>query len=175
VTRRARPAWRAAARLLGGSLAVALSGSGCFRYAPIPIESVRPGEDVQVRLTDAAAARLAGEFGAYSQRLEGPLATEGRDSLSISLMVGREYNGMALEGVRQTLFLGRSEVVEVRRRELSRSRTAMAGAGALVVFALVVNAVTQMGDDNPTAGEQPPPPPPPGLRTARVGARLPFR
>lgn len=173
--RRVRPAWRAAARLLGGSLAVAVSGSGCFRYAPIPIESVRPGENVQVRLTDDAATRLVSQFGAYSQRLEGPLAREGADSLSITLMVGREYNGMALEGVRQTLFLGRSEVVEVRRRELSRSRTALASAGALVVFALAVNAVTQMGDDNPDAGEEPPPPPPPGLRAARIGVRLPFR
>jgi hypothetical protein len=162
------------ARALGAWLGLAAAGTGCFTYARVPLEGVRAGENVQVRLTEAAGARLIDEFGAFTQRLEGPLAREGADSLSISVMVGREYNGMALEGMRQSLFLGRSEVVEVRRRELSRSRTALAGVGALAVFALLINGVMQTSDDNPNTGEPPPPPPPPGMRAARIGVLFPF-
>jgi hypothetical protein len=172
---RPRPVARGAC-LLGGCLALAAGSSGCYRYAPIPIESVRPGENVQVRLTEAAATRLVSEFGAFTQRLEGPLAPAAGDSLSISVTVGREYNGMPLEGMRQSLFLGRSEVTEVRRRELSRSRTALVGVGTLAAFALLINGVVQMSDDNPNSGESPPPPPPPGVRAARIGVLLlPFR
>jgi hypothetical protein len=182
---RVQPAWRAmarrrtrpprpvarAGRALGAWLALAASGSGCYTYARVPLESVRPGETVQVRLTDAAGTRLVSDFGAYTRQLEGPLAREGADSLSISVMVGRAYNGVALEGVRQALFLGRSEVTEVRRRQLSRSRTALASAAVLAGFALLITSVVQTADENPNAGDPPPPPPPLG---ARAGFRISF-
>jgi hypothetical protein len=134
-----------------------------------------------VRVTDAAGARLVGELGTYTTLLDGrvtPAAGAGRggagggDSVAVAVAIGREYRGVALESVRQTLYLGRSEVVEVRRRELSRGRTAATAVGALAGFALLVGTVVQLGDDNPS-GEGPPPPPPPAFRV-HLPLRLPI-
>jgi hypothetical protein len=146
----------------------ALLGSGCYRYVPVQLSTVRPNEDVRVRVTESAAARLVKEFGTYTTELEGQVAREPSDSVSVSVLIGREYRGVSLESGRQVLFLGPSEVVGVRRRELARGRTVLASAGALVVFGLVIGTVIQLGDPNPSP-DQPPPPPP------ASGARLPIR
>ena len=145
--------------------------SGCYRYVPIDPAAARPEEEVRVQLTDAAAARLARELGTYTGRLEGQLGRGAGDSVSVALRIGREYRGVSLESTRQVLVLGRSEVVDVRRRELSRTRTALAGVGALAAFAVVAGTVSQLGDPNP-GGDEPPPPPPPGVRAL---LRIPFR
>jgi hypothetical protein len=135
---------------------------GCYRYVPIDIASVRPAEYVRVEISDTAAVRLVREFGAYLTELEGQVAREGSDSLSVTVPVGRDYRGVALEGGRQTLFLGLREVLGVRRREFSRSRTVAASVGTLVVFGIIVAGVAQWGDPNSQIDEPPPPPPPGG-------------
>jgi hypothetical protein len=151
-------------------LALAAAG-GCYRYVPIDPAAAGAEEEVRVQLTDAAAARLARELGTYTGRLEGQLGRGAGDSVSVALRIGREYRGVSLESTRQVLFLDRSEVVDVRRRELSRARTTLASVGALAVFAVVVGTVSQLGDPNP-GSEEPPPPPPPGIRAL---LRIPFR
>lgn len=144
-------------------LVLAPLGSGCYRYVPIDLAAVRPAEDLRVHATEAAAVRLVREFGTYLTALEGRVSREGPDSLSITVPIGRDYRGVALEGGRQVLFLGRSEVVGVRRREFSRGRTVVVSAGALLAFGLLVVAVTQWSDPNSTVVEPPPPPPPAGV------------
>ena len=160
----------ARARALGAFL-LAAPASGCYRYVPIDPASAGAQEEVQVRLTDAAAVRLARELGTYTSRLEGQVGRGAGDSVSVALTIGRDYRGVSLESTRQVLFLGRSEVVDVRRRELSRTRTALAGVGALVALAAAAGAVSQLSDPNPGT-EEPPPPPPPGIRAL---LRIPFR
>lgn len=156
--------------MLGSSFAVLLA-SGCYTYTPVEYTAIRPQEDVQVRITEPAAKRLVKEFGAYTGQLEGQFAFQGSDSASVSVAIGRAAGGIALESTRQTLFLGRTEIVEVRRRQLSRGRTAIAGAGVLAAFALAVRAVVQLGDPNPSPEEGPPVPP-----TGVSGAiRIPIR
>jgi hypothetical protein len=159
----------ARARALGALLLV--PQAACYRYVPIEPAAAGAQEEVRVQLTDAAAARLARELGTYTPRLDGLLGRGTGDSLSVALTIGRDYRGVSLESARQVLYLGRSEVVEVRRRELSRARTALAGVGALAAFAIVAGTVSQLGDPN-TGGEEPPPPPPPGFRAL---VRIPFR
>ena len=132
---------------------------GCYRYTPVDPATVRANEEVRVRVTESAAQRLVKNFGIYTAQLEGQFALEGTDSASVSVAIGRMYQGMALENVRQTLFLGRSEIVDVRRRELSRNRTALAAVGALAGFVALVGTVTQLGDENPPDDGPPPPPP----------------
>jgi hypothetical protein len=152
-------------RALGALLFAALS-SGCFRYVVVEPAAVRQGENVQVRITDAAASRLVSEFGMFTGELEGQFAQEGPDSLSVAVLINRDYRGMSLDQVRQRLFLGRSEVIEVRRRQLSRMRTVAATAGLVAGFVVLVRAIVQEGDPNP--GDDDPPPPPPG------GSRFPL-
>lgn len=135
---------------------------GCYRYVPVDLASVQPTEFVRVDVTEQAAARLVKDFGAYLTSLEGQFAREGSDSVSVTIPVGRDYQGVALEGGRQTLFLGVKEVVGVRRREFSRSRTVAVSVGSVVVFAAIVAGVAQWGDPNSEVVEPPPPPPPVG-------------
>ena len=142
---------------------IAVLLGGCYSYVPIDIAAVRPAEYVRVEITDTAAVRLVKDFGAYLTALEGQVAREGTDSLSVTVPVGRDYQGVALEGGRQTLFLGLKEVRGVRRREFSRGRTVAAGVGTLILFGAVVAGVAQWGDPNSEINEPPPPPPPSGL------------
>jgi hypothetical protein len=157
--------------VVGALLFVTASTTACYRYAPVEPAAIRPNEEVRVVITDNAATRLLKEFGPLTGSLEGQYAEQGADSVSVTLLIGRAYQGMALENTRQTLFLARSEVVEVRRRTMSRGRTAFATAGVLVGFALLVNSVVLSGDPNPNDGEPPPPPPPTGSLGIRIHLR----
>jgi hypothetical protein len=137
-------------------------GAGCYRYVPAPITTVGPAEEVRVRVTPEAAARLIKEFGTYTTELEGHVGRTNTDSVSVAVQINRDYRGVALESTRQVFYLGPTEVVAVRRRQLSRKRTLLLGGGALVVFGVIVGTVTQWGDPNTTVVEPPPPPPPTG-------------
>lgn len=148
-------------------LALIFGLGGCYAYVPMQLATVPPRAEVKVRVTDAGAARLVKDFGAYTTELEGQLGLEGSDSVSVAVAIAREYRGLTLESARQVLYLGRTEVVEVRHRQLSRKRTVLASAGAVVAFTLLVKTVVQWGDPNPPAGEPPGAPPAPlrgGLR-----------
>lgn len=156
---------------LAAATMLALAGTGCYRYVPVAATDVGPQEEVRVRVTNAAAGRLAGELGRFTTQLEGQLARAGPDSVSVAIALadaGAATTGATLGRTpRQLLYLGPAELVAVERRELSRSRTALGVVGALVLFGAVVATVTQQGDPNPPTTEPPPPPP-----TARVGFRI---
>jgi hypothetical protein len=155
-------------RALGLFVAAGLSTGGCYRYVPAQLTTVPPREEVRVRVTESAATRLVKEFGTYTTQLQGQFAPEAHDSVSIAVAITRDYRGMALESTRQTLFLGRSEVVEVRRREFSRGRTALATVGALATLGVLVQTVVQLSDPNPGDEVPPPPPPAPYRGPARI-------
>ena len=157
----ARKAWRASAVAV---LSIALVATGCYKYVPVQVATVDPHEDVRVLVTESAAARLSRDLGTYTTSLEGRLAQEAHDSVSVSVTVTRSYRGRLMESGRQTMFLGRGEVVQVHRRELSRARTVAAGVGAVAVVAVLIKSVVQWMDPNPSSEEPPPPPPAPMLR-----------
>ncbi len=147
-----------------GVLSIGLIATGCYRYVPVQLATVDPKEDVRVFVTDAAAARLSSTLGTYSTSLDGRFAREAQDSVSVSVSVARMYRGQVMESGWQTMFLGRGEVVQVHRRELSRTRTVALGVGGVAMFALLANSVVQWLDPNPSSNEEPPPPPAPSLR-----------
>ncbi|HET9984396.1 MAG TPA: hypothetical protein VFQ38_12440 [Longimicrobiales bacterium] len=167
------PADRARARIATRArsvvgLVAAAGSAACFRYVPVQPAAVRPTEDVRVALSDSAAVRLVSELGAYTGELEGRLAPQHGDSLSLSILIGREYRGVALDQVRQTLFLGRGEVVAVQRREFSRGRTALVLGGVLAGFVAMAQAIHVLGDPNGPSEGGPPPPPPPSPLMIRI-------
>jgi hypothetical protein len=153
--RRVRRAAAVAGPLLG------IAAAGCYQYVPIRLEAARPNEDVRVRVTEPAAARLLQDFGAFTTELDGQLASAGSDSVSISVAIGREYRGMTLDSTSQVVRLSRADLVDVRRRTFSRSRTVLAGALAIGAFGVLVGTVVQMGDPNTVSPDPPPPPPSP--------------
>lgn len=151
----------ASARSVAALLIVGFSQSACYRYVPIAAPTVRSNEEVRVRVTEDAAARLSKELGAYVMEIDGQWVPQGSDSVSIAIPIERTYRGMTVGTTSQVLYLARNEVVEVRKREFDRARTILVSAGAVVGFGLLAAAVVQLADPNPDSQEPPPPPPAP--------------
>jgi len=148
-------------------LLVVLSGSSaCFSYVSVPVTAVAPNEEVRVTITNDAGARLVKELGVYTTTLDGEFAAHG-DSVSVTVPIVREYRGQMLEAANQSLFLGRSEVVDVRQRRFSRSRSALTTAGIVVGFVALTKAIIALADPNPDPDVLPPPPPPGMTRVSR--------
>lgn len=145
-------------------LAAVLATGGCYRYVPVSPAAVQPNDEVRVRITSAAAARLAGDLGVFSTELDGRLSRRGQDSLAVTVPIVRQYRGVTVDSARHVLSLRTSEVVDVRRSEFARKRTILAGAGVLVGFALLVHTVVQLANPNPGTDDTPPPPPPGQVR-----------
>lgn len=156
------------------------ASSGCYSYVPISLGAVDQKEDVRLRVTEAAAARLAPELGVFSTQIDGQFARESADSVSVGVAVDRTYRGTTIGTSTQVLFLGRSEIVDVRKRQFSRSRTVLVSAGSVVGFGLLAAGIKQLVDPNGPSDNGPPPPPPPPsparrpLATHRVVVRIPI-
>lgn len=158
-----RLAWFVRARIVGALLLVGTVTAGCYRYVPVTLGAVAPKEEVRVRVTTDAAARLSTELGSYSTEINGAFTQEGPDSVSVGVTIDRQYRGTTVGTTTQLLFLGRAEIVEVHRREFSRTRTVLLTAGTAVGFGLLVAGVMQLFNPNGSADEKPMQPPPPQM------------
>lgn len=164
-----------AGRTIGALLVAAAANGACYRYAPITLDAAASSDEVRVRVTDDAAARLSRDLGTFATEIDGKVVPQDRDSVSITVPIERAYRGITVGTTTQTLFLGRSEVLEVRRREFDRVRTTVVGAGAVVGFGLLAAAVVQLADPNPESQDGPPAPPPSPTRMPPPGYRLRIR
>ena len=177
-TRDRRIPWALRRRAVGALLVAGLVNSGCYHYVAVSPAAAASNDEVRVRITSAAATRLAGELGTYSTELDGKLSLRGADSLAVAVPIGRQYRGTTLESETQVLTFDKSEIVDVRRSELSRGRTFLTSAGVLAGFALLVRAVVQLTNPNPGEDKTlPPPPPPNGSRVPsghHLRVRIPF-
>jgi len=140
------------------------------------MSSIASKEEVRVRVTENAAARLSKELGAFSTEIDGEFSQQGPDSVSLGVAIDRAYRGTTIGTTTQLLYLGRSEVVEIRKREFSHSRTALLAAGTVVGFGALVAGISQLVDPNGPSDEGPPPPPPALRRPAgyHLMVRLPI-
>jgi hypothetical protein len=145
-------------------LIAGLASTACYNYVPVSLQAVQSKEEVRVRVTDAAAMRLSKELGAIANEIDGQIAREGSDSVSLGVSIDKSYRGTTVGTTTQTLFLGRSEVLEVRKREFSRSRTVLVSAGTVVGFGLLAAGISQLFDANEPSDNSSTPPPPPALR-----------
>jgi hypothetical protein len=138
----------------------ALVAGGCYRYVPIQDEGSAQHEQVRVRITEDAAGRLVKDLGVYTTQLDGQYAQQGHDSVSLAVPIDRQYQGVTVGSTTQTLYLGRSEVVQVSRRQFDRGRTVLLSAGIVAGFAALAASIVQIGDPNDPSDNHPVPPPP---------------
>jgi len=144
--------------MIGTLLVAGLANGACYRY--VPLSGAPPAnEDVRIEITPAAATRLAGDLGVFSTEIDGRLASESHDSVSVHVPIERQYRGMAVGTTDQLVLLGRSEVVTVRKRQFARGPTILVGAGIVVGFGLLAAAVVQLTDPNQETQDRTPPPP----------------
>src|SRR5437867_330096 len=160
-----QPAVRAGqvTRAIAVLLIAGAASSACYTYVPVSVEGVQPKEDVRLRVTETAAARLAKDLGSFSTVVDGQFAPEGPDSVSIGVAIDRSYRGTTIGTTSQALFLARSEIVDVRKREFSRSRTILLGAGTVAGFGLLALGIVQLVDPNGAPDAQAVAPPPSAL------------
>ncbi len=153
----------------------AIANVACYSYVPVSFASAASTkEDVRVRVTEDAAARLTTEIGTFSRELDGQIAQAGGDSVSLGVTVDRMYRGTTIGTSTQSLVLARSEIMEVRRREFSRKRTVLVSIGTVVGFGVLAAGIVQLVDPNGAPENQNTPPPPPANRRPS-GAQLRFR
>ena len=168
---------RKRSRAVVGLVLAGLLNGGCFTYAPTRFESIQPKDDVRLRVTDDAAARLSKELGAFSTEIDGEMSPEGRDSVALGVSIDRSYKGMSVGTTTQTLVLARAEILEVRKRQFSKTRTVLMSAGTVVGFGLLAAGISQLLDQNEPNDGQPTNPPPPQLRRpprTHFGVRIPI-
>jgi hypothetical protein len=158
--RRVHTQWRA----ITAMFLAAAANTACYSYVPVSFASVPAKEDVRLRVTEDAAVRLVKEVGAFSTELDGQVAPEGRDSISLGVTIDRTYRGAAIGTATHTLVLARSEIIEVRRREFSKSRTVALTVGTLVGFGALAAGIAQLVDPNGAPEGEVTPPPPPNVR-----------
>jgi hypothetical protein len=156
-------------------LALVLANGACYHYVPVSPGTVASDEEVRVRITKSAAARLVDDLGVYSTEIDGKISSRGADSMAVAVPITRAYHGVTMDSTTQLLMLGKSDVVDVRRSELSRGRTILASAGVLAGFALLVRAIVQITNPNPGTDVTLPPPPPPNGSRAPSRHQLQFR
>jgi len=109
--------------------------AGCVHYVPLDDGLPAPGDEVRVRVSPDAGARLAPLVQRNPDVLEGRVAGVVRPGDSIRVSIPLDPFGRAGPDMpRQILALHPSELLAVDRKELSRPRTALAGAAMGVVI-----------------------------------------
>lgn len=121
--------------------------SACYTYAPVVGGSPSPGDDVRIRLAQEPATRISERTGRTVRSLEGKVFRVAPDSLVLDVGWGAVYAGTVFEGRRDTLAFHDRDLLEVDRKEFSRGRTALLGAGFVAAIVLVVRGVTGGGGD----------------------------
>jgi hypothetical protein len=162
-------------RFIRALLIAAMGTTGCYQYVPLSLSAITPNEEVRVRVTEGAAARLFKDLGPQTKEIDGRFAPKGPDSVSIAVTIDRAYRGFTVGTTTETLLVGRSEILEVRKREFSRGRTVLLSAGVVVGFGLLAAAVVQLADPNPDSDNTHPPPPPASrIPSGHFGVRIPI-
>lgn len=146
----------------GLALFLLVTVAGCYSYIPVIGEDLTAGDEVRLRLSAAASLEVSERVGQPIRSLEGPLLRETPDSLRVDVGWGAIYAGTVFEGRRDTLQFHRSQVLEVDRKQFSRSRTGLAiGAATAAIVAIVIQVrggrggQPRPGPDDPTFGIPP--------------------
>jgi hypothetical protein len=149
-----------AARCAAVGAAIALT-SGCYRYVVLADQSsVAAGERVRVELTDAGSEFVRGAMGSTALALDGDVIAWRADTVILDVRRARMRSGEFYEWTGLRVLFPTSAVERVERREFSRSRSVILGAGATAAAALVImEAIDAAGGGTPGGGGPPPPQP----------------
>jgi hypothetical protein len=134
--------------------------AACYTYAPIDPGTIQPGTGVRARLSLSAAERLAPLLGTTDARLvSGRLVDTRADTMIVEVPTFVPTTvGSAMETLHQRVSIPRTDLVELETRRLDRFRTAaLAGSVAIIVGAIVVNAINgEPSGSGPPGGGGPP-------------------
>ena len=106
--------------------------AGCYVYRPMTSAAPPAGERVRLTLTDAGTADLAAQLGPSTVELSGLLVQDSADVYLVSVLGTRARSGIEAGWRGEQVTVPRSLVAQAEQRHFSRTRTALASAGAIV-------------------------------------------
>jgi hypothetical protein len=131
--------------------------TGCYTYASVEPGAIRAGTSVRARVSATAADRLAPLLGTTdARRITGTVIDNGVDTIIVEVptIARAEMGGSSGRPLHQRVSISRSELLEIETRTLDRFRTgALAGSAAIIVGAVVINAIKgDPGTEGPPGG-----------------------
>lgn len=96
-------------------------------------------------LSNETSLRLSQQVGQTVRSVEGTVLAIRADTMQVDVAWRALYAGTRFEGARDTIDFHRSEILQVDRRELSRTRTALAIGGAIAALVAVISGVSSGG------------------------------
>jgi hypothetical protein len=150
-----------AGRFVAGAALLGAGLTGCYRYITVPpADTVPPGARVRVQLDDRGTNAVDPSIGPSVIALEGETMEWRPDSIVLSVRSAQTRSGerFAWTGLRAAFPPAAIERIE--RREFSRSRSVMLGAGAVAAAALVLKVAIDAAAGGTPGGGGPPPPMP---------------
>ncbi|HTK50408.1 MAG TPA: hypothetical protein VL308_00905 [Gemmatimonadaceae bacterium] len=135
--------------------------AGCFTYVPADHAQLSPATPVSVELSARGTANLVPKIGENVVAVEGNITDASASSLTLSLQSVRRRGESAVANWNgESITIASDEIAQVKRRELSRSRTVMASAAfAAASVGIVVGIAKGKGGASGGTGGGPPPPP----------------
>ena len=115
--------------------------ASCFSYQPLIETAPTPGDRVRVRLSVSAASQLSDWVGQPIRSVEGTVLYANPDSLRLDVGWGALFAGTRFEGRRDTLTFAERDILGIDRRELSKGRTALVGAGAVAAVVALFRGI----------------------------------
>lgn len=135
--------------------------AGCYQYVPATAHTLPPATPVFVELSPRGTVNVASKIGDNVMGVEGSVTEANASSLTLALnAVRRRGENVVSNWSGESLTLGLEDISQVKRRELSRRRTAVASValGAASV-GLVVAIARATGAASGSVGGRPVPNP----------------
>ena len=146
--------WKSAALL-------PLALAGCYKYVSTDHAGLTPATPVSIELSMRGTMNVASKIGANVVAVEGSVTESSPSSLTVALQaVRRKGESTMATWNGESITLASDEIGEVKRRELSRGRTAVASAAlAVASVGIVVGIAKATGEASGTVGGKPTPNP----------------
>ena len=135
--------------------------AGCYEYAPTNHSSLSAATPVSVELSARGMANVASKIGSNVITVQGNVMESSPSSLTIALQaVRRRGENLISTWNGESITLASDDIDEVKTRQLSRGRTAVASAAvAAASVGLVVGIAKATGQASGSAGGKPSPNP----------------
>ena len=135
--------------------------TGCYQYVDADHAGLSPATAVSVELSARGTINVADRIGENVVAVEGSVTQASASSLTLALQAVRRKGENTMSTWNgESITLASDEMSQVKRRELSRSRTAVASAAlAAASVGIVVGIAKATGEASGTVGGKPSPNP----------------
>jgi len=133
--------------------------SGCYTYVPVDTAASPVGKHVALDITDRGRVGLSDRLGEGVARLEGTVIADDSAQYVMNVWSVQQINGDKGRWTGERVRIDRNFVSRTFERQLSRSRTYLAGGAALAGLAWFVTSQGLIGGADVSDSGDPPPPP----------------